>query len=349
MKKILLFLVAARIDRDAGSLGPLWRWPGVPGLVDHAGPQLVLAGGSRRLMPSRSVMSRSIATAEFSSRSIQSRDRQATSYSSMCAAQRSPTRQARHRPSCLTRFWGSCIDRFNRLWTIDHGNHGLRPARIVAIDLDTNEVIREQSRVPPISHRPDHSLQDLQVSADGNTIVIADASFWRKSPAIIVYDVETGEARRVLESHESVSAENYVIRSRDREMKFLGGIAALRGGIDGIALGQNGFTSARSAVPGFIVCCLGSAGSERCRPTNWLTGSSATAISRSAMALASTLMVMSISRISNTARFSWFPQRELKTLIQSATCAGRMHYHLDPRADLYIADSALLGTYSAIT
>jgi sugar lactone lactonase YvrE len=67
--------------------------------------------------------------------------------------------------------------------------------------------------------------------------VIADASFWRKSPAIIVYDIETGDARRVLQSHASVSAEDYVIRNSDREMEFLGGIVALRGGIDGIALG----------------------------------------------------------------------------------------------------------------
>ena len=65
------------------------------------------------------------------------------------------------------------------------------------------------------------------------------------------------QARRgvVLESHVSVSAENYVIRSRDREMKFLGGIAALRGGVDGIALVPNGSTSRRSVVPGFIVSC----------------------------------------------------------------------------------------------
>jgi sugar lactone lactonase YvrE len=131
---------------------------------------------------------------------------------------------------------GVAIDRFNRLWTIDHGNHGLRAARIVAIDLDTNEVLRNQNLSSDIAP-PGSFLQDLQVSADGNTIVIADASFWRKSPAIIVYDVETGEARRVLESHESVSAEDYMIRNNDRDMEFLGGIVALRGGIDGIALG----------------------------------------------------------------------------------------------------------------
>ncbi len=131
---------------------------------------------------------------------------------------------------------GLAVDRYNRLWTIDHGNHGMRTARIVAIDLDTNKVLRNQALSPRIAPRGSF-LQDLQVSADGNTIVIADASFWRKSPAVIVYDVETGEARRVLEKHESVLAEDYLIRSNGRDMKFLGGIVALRGGIDGIALG----------------------------------------------------------------------------------------------------------------
>ena len=132
---------------------------------------------------------------------------------------------------------GVAIDRLNRLWTIDHGNHGWRTARIVAIDLDTNKVLRDQKLSPDIAP-PGSFLQDLQVSADGNTVVIADASFWRKKPAIIVYDVETGNARRVLESHPSVSAENYVISNDGRTMEFFGGIVALRGGIDGIALGK---------------------------------------------------------------------------------------------------------------
>jgi sugar lactone lactonase YvrE len=35
-----------------------------------------------------------------------------------------------------------------------------------------------------------------------------------------------------------VSAEDYMIRNNDREMEFLGGIVALRGGVDGIALGE---------------------------------------------------------------------------------------------------------------
>lgn len=131
---------------------------------------------------------------------------------------------------------GLSIDSLNRLWTIDHGNHGMRTPRIVAIDLETNTLLREQSLDKSIAPAGSF-LQDLQISADGRTIVIADASFWRKLPALIVYDVETGQARRVLESHKSVSAESFMIRSGGRDMEFMGGIVALRGGVDGIALG----------------------------------------------------------------------------------------------------------------
>ena len=131
---------------------------------------------------------------------------------------------------------GVAIDQHDRLWTIDHGNHGMRRARLLAFDLNTGEVIHDH-RLPPDISPIGSFLQDLQVSADGRTVVIADASFWRKSPAIIVYDIETATARRVLESHPTVSAENYVISNGDSEMSFFGGLVSLRGGIDGIALG----------------------------------------------------------------------------------------------------------------
>jgi sugar lactone lactonase YvrE len=130
---------------------------------------------------------------------------------------------------------GIAIDRFDRLWTIDNGNHGMRKPRLLAFDIDTGDVIHDHSL--PADIAPAGSfLQDLQVSANGRTIIIADASFWRKNPAIIVYDVESATARRVLESHPSVSAEDYVINNAGRDMKFFGGLVALRGGIDGIAL-----------------------------------------------------------------------------------------------------------------
>lgn len=131
---------------------------------------------------------------------------------------------------------GLVIDKFDRLWVIDHGNHGMRSPHIVAIDLVIGDVIRNQALDASIAPAGSF-LQDLQVSADGRTIVIADASFWRKSPALIVYDIESGNARRVLEDHDSVRAENYRIKTQDGDLMFLGGLVALRGGVDGIALG----------------------------------------------------------------------------------------------------------------
>ncbi len=132
---------------------------------------------------------------------------------------------------------GVAIDRFDRLWTIDHGNHGMHTARLLAFDINTGELIHDQTfdeEIAPLGS----FLQDLQVSADGRTVVIADASFWRKSPALIVYDIETATARRILTSHTSTSAEEYVIESNGKVMSFLGGIVSLRGGVDGIALGD---------------------------------------------------------------------------------------------------------------
>lgn len=130
---------------------------------------------------------------------------------------------------------GVVVDQQDRLWTIDHGNHGLRTPRLLAFDLPSGKLIHDErfgSDIAPAGSL----LSDLQVSADGKTIIIADASYWRKRPALIVYDVESGSARRVLENETSVSAEPYIIHSQGRDMTFLGGMIALRGGVDGLAL-----------------------------------------------------------------------------------------------------------------
>jgi sugar lactone lactonase YvrE len=130
---------------------------------------------------------------------------------------------------------GVVIDRRNRLWTVDSGNHGFRAARLLAFDLATGNVAHDHEFRAEIAPAGSF-LQDLQVSADGMTVFIADASIWRKSPAIIVYDVETRSARRVLERHASVEAQNYLIRTPARDMTFAGGLVDLKAGVDGIAL-----------------------------------------------------------------------------------------------------------------
>lgn len=236
---------------------------------------------------------------------------------------------------------GVAIDRFNRLWTIDHGNHGLRPARIVAIDLNTNEVLRHQALSPEVAPAGSF-LQDLQISVDGGTIVIADASFWRKSPAIIVYDVETGDARRVLESHASVSAENYVIRSRDRDMKFLGGIASLRGGIDGIALDHEWLYFGALSGSSLFRVKLSDLRNRKLPPAQL-----ANRVERySDKPLSDGLSVdlegnIYITDIEHNSVFVVGEDRDLKTLIQSPDIRWPDALSFGPGGYLYIADSAL--------
>lgn len=236
---------------------------------------------------------------------------------------------------------GVAIDRFNRLWTIDHGNHGMRPARIVAIDLDNNAIIREQSLSPDIAPAGSF-LQDLQVSADGRTIVIADTSVWRKKSAIIVYDVETGDARRVLESHYSVSAENFMIRNNDRDMEFLGGVVALRGGIDGIALGPEWLYYGALSGSGLYRIRL-----RDLRDTKLPPGQLANRVERySDKPLSDGLSIdiqgnVYITDIEHNAVFVVGPERDLRTLIQSGELRWPDALSFGPDGYLYIADSAL--------
>jgi sugar lactone lactonase YvrE len=134
---------------------------------------------------------------------------------------------------------GIVIDRQDRLWIIDHGKHGFDTPRLVAIDLLTDEVVHDHSFNNTAA--PGGSfLQDLQVSPDGRTVFIADLSFWRKRPAIVVHDVATATDRRVLEGHPSVSAQDWLIRTPSKTMIFFGGLAAMKPGIDGIAMIPDG-------------------------------------------------------------------------------------------------------------
>ena len=79
---------------------------------------------------------------------------------------------------------GAVIDARDWLWTIDHGNHGFGTARLLAFELTSGNIIHDYEFRPETA--PAGSLlQDLRVTADGSTVFIADASMWRKQPAIV--------------------------------------------------------------------------------------------------------------------------------------------------------------------
>lgn len=130
---------------------------------------------------------------------------------------------------------GVVVDRQNRLWVIDHGNHGTGAAKLVAFDLDTGALVHEHVFDRSVAQLGSF-LQDLQVDSTGKHVFIADVSFWRKNPGLVVYDVQSEQARRVLNSHPSVTPQDWLIRNPTKDMEFFGGLVVLKPGVDGIAI-----------------------------------------------------------------------------------------------------------------
>ena len=70
---------------------------------------------------------------------------------------------------------------------------------------------------------------------DGDRVYIAEASIFAQSPALIAFDLAKQEARRLLEGHESVEAEDYYITVDGSPIEVFG-LFAVRPGVDSIAL-----------------------------------------------------------------------------------------------------------------
>jgi sugar lactone lactonase YvrE len=130
------------------------------------------------------------------------------------------------------------IDRQNRLWTLDNANHGIGDPRLLAFNLRTSKEVSRHDFAREIAGRGSH-LNDFQIAPDGKRIYIADASILAKKPAIIVFDVERGTSRRLLEGHPSVVPERYVPVVQGRKMA-IAGLFAIRPGVDSIALDRPG-------------------------------------------------------------------------------------------------------------
>jgi sugar lactone lactonase YvrE len=130
------------------------------------------------------------------------------------------------------------IDRQNRLWTLDFADFGRGRPRLLAFNLDTEELVHEYE-FPPDVAGVGSMLNDFQVSPDGETVFIAETSPLFQRPAIIVYDTITFSSRRVLDRHPSVMAKPYIIQAPGRDMRIYG-LIALRIAVDSIALDRNG-------------------------------------------------------------------------------------------------------------
>lgn len=134
---------------------------------------------------------------------------------------------------------GVRIDAKGRLWTIDHGLHGLHTPRLFCFDIKTRALVHHfdfPSEVAGIGS----FLQDLAVDPDGRYVYIADAGVMTKRPAIIVYDSLERVAFRRLERHGSVMDKEYLVNAKGRPLILLGGLFNVHVPLDSIALDRKG-------------------------------------------------------------------------------------------------------------
>jgi sugar lactone lactonase YvrE len=126
----------------------------------------------------------------------------------------------------------------NRLWVLDFARFGRGQPRLLAFDIDSREIVHRYDFPSSVAGLLS-MLNDFQVDPRGETIYIAETSPIRQTPALIVYDVLKKESRRLLQSHSSVEARDYLIQAPGRDMIAFG-LVALRIGVDSIALDRAG-------------------------------------------------------------------------------------------------------------
>ena len=134
---------------------------------------------------------------------------------------------------------GLFCDRQNRLWTIDHGNHGFAPVRLTAFDLNTNQVALEYDFPAEVAEKLSF-FNDLSVTPDGNFVFVADVSFFGKTPSLVIFDVKNNRSRSLLDGHPSVQSKGFVPVNPIKKMRFFGGLVDLMPGIDGLDVSYDG-------------------------------------------------------------------------------------------------------------
>lgn len=123
------------------------------------------------------------------------------------------------------------------IWMLDNGMRGEVTPQLVGWNTRTNTLEQVIPLPQPIS-QPDSFLNDLAVDFTNQAVYIADPTLGGL-PALIVVDLGTGEARRVLVEHESVVPEEIDLIIDGTPVQILqpdGSVVRPRVGVNPIAL-----------------------------------------------------------------------------------------------------------------
>jgi Major royal jelly protein len=107
--------------------------------------------------------------------------------------------------------FGMTVDQQNRLWAIEPSGLDHEKSRLIAFDLKTNAQVFEYW----FPAQEAQFAQDLRVTADGRTVILADTGLFKfTSPSLIVFDVASKSYRKVLETDASTQPQDWMIRTR---------------------------------------------------------------------------------------------------------------------------------------
>jgi sugar lactone lactonase YvrE len=130
------------------------------------------------------------------------------------------------------------MDKQDHLWILDAASPGLRGvvpggAKLLEVDIGKSRVVRtilfDEAVAPQASY-----LNDVRVDTDRDVAYITDSGLG----ALVVVDLKTAKARRVLGDHYSTKAEDVVLKIDGREWRING--QAPRVHADGLALDGRG-------------------------------------------------------------------------------------------------------------
>lgn len=133
---------------------------------------------------------------------------------------------------------GVVADRHDRLWIIKPGALEGKRTRLMAIDRISGEMVLDHT----FAKGEAGFAQDMRISPDGQTVFLADTGLFKfTKPSLIVFDVETQEARTLLQGHATVSPQNWVMRKTNgQDYRLAFGLLTFVVGVDGIALTRDG-------------------------------------------------------------------------------------------------------------
>ena len=132
---------------------------------------------------------------------------------------------------------GLQVDADERLWLLDNAVGTDEAPRLIAWDLARDRLDRVIALPAPVTG-PGSFLNDLAVDLDNNAVYITDTAFG-PNPALVVVDLTTGAARRILEAAPSTAAEDIELAIEGKAVAFLqpdGTTFNPRFGADSIAL-----------------------------------------------------------------------------------------------------------------